>query len=154
MCIRDSSGVGYSADARRQVEGLTEYAREASGRSSTKLIDDPGARIGLADLAVEAAASRLLSYRVVWMQSQNLIPNYEASMSKAFGSELSQRVANFGTRLIGLPSQRIDPEDPHAPLHAGIGRAYMGTVPSTIAQGSSEIQRNIIATRGSGLPRQ
>ena len=150
----ERSGVAWSANARRQVEGLTEYARDTSGRSATKLIDDPGVRIGLANIAIEAEASRLLSYRVVWMQSQQLIPNYEASMSKAFGSELSQRIANFGTRMIGLPSQRIDPDDPHAPLRADIGRAYMRTVPSTIAAGSSEIQRNIIATRGLGLPRQ
>ncbi|MCZ6707809.1 MAG: acyl-CoA dehydrogenase family protein, partial [Chloroflexi bacterium] len=151
----ERSGVNWSANARRQIEGLAAYAKDVGGRiDSGRLIHDPGVRLGLANLAVEAEASRLLSYRVVWMQGQNLIPNYEASMSKMFGSELGQRVANFGTRLIGLPAQRIDATDPHAPLHAEIGNAYMRTVPSTIAAGSSEIQRNIIATRGLGLPRQ
>ena len=151
----ERSGVNWSANARRQIEGLAAYAKDVGGRiDGGRLINDPGVRLGLANLAVEAEASRLLSYRVVWMQGQNLIPNYEASMSKMFGSELGQRVANFGTRLIGLPAQRIDAADPHAPLHAEIGNAYMRTVPSTIAAGSSEIQRNIIATRGLGLPRQ
>jgi len=151
----ERSGVNWSANSRRQVEGLAAYAREHSGRAGgARLIDDPGVRDGLAELAIEAAISRLLSYRVVWMQSQSLIPNYEASMSKMFGSELSQRVANCGTRLIGLPSQRVDVDDAYAPLRGELGRAYMRTVPSTIAAGSSEIQRNIIATRGLGLPRQ
>jgi alkylation response protein AidB-like acyl-CoA dehydrogenase len=151
----ERSGVNWSANSRRQVEGLAAYAREHSGRAGgARLIDDPGVRDGLAELAIEAAISRLLSYRVVWMQSQSLIPNYEASMRKMFGSELSQRVANFGTRLIGLPSQRVDVDDAYAPLRGELGRAYMRTVPSTIAAGSSEIQRNIIATRGLGLPRQ
>jgi len=151
----ERSGVTWSATTRRQIEGLAGYAAEAPARlGGGRLLDQPGVRTGLADLAVAAEASRLLSYRVVWMQSQNLIPNHEASMSKMFGSELSQRLANFGTRLLGLPAQRIDPDDPAAPLAADIGRAYMRTVPSTIAAGSSEIQRNIIATRGLGLPRQ
>jgi alkylation response protein AidB-like acyl-CoA dehydrogenase len=74
-------------------------------------------------------------------------------MSKAFGSELGQRIANFGTRMIGLGSQRIDSNDPGAPMGGAFGRSYMRTVPGTIAAGTSEIQRNIIATRGLGLPR-
>jgi alkylation response protein AidB-like acyl-CoA dehydrogenase len=110
-------------------------------------------RQGLAELRIAVEASRLLSYRVVWMQSRQLIPNYEASMSKAFGSELSQRIANFGIKMIGLNAQRIDAADPGAPLNGEPARSYMRTGPSTIAAGTSEIQRNIIATRGLGLPR-
>ena len=110
-------------------------------------------RLGLADLRVATEISRLVSYRVVWMQSQQLIPNYEASMSKAFGSELGQRVARFGMQMIGMPAQRIEKTDGGAPIGGAFGRNYMRTVPSTIAAGTSEIQRNIIATRGLGLPR-
>jgi alkylation response protein AidB-like acyl-CoA dehydrogenase len=150
----ERSGVHWSGTARRTVEELADYAREMPGRSGSKtLYHDRGIREGLAELRIEAECSRLLSYRVVWMQSQQLIPNYEASMSKMFGSELSQRVANFGMHMIGLPSQRVDPADPSAPLRATIGRSYMRSVPSTIAAGTSEVQRNIIATRGLGLPR-
>jgi alkylation response protein AidB-like acyl-CoA dehydrogenase len=87
------------------------------------------------------------------MQGAGLIPNYEASMSKVFGSELGQRIALFGLKLLGLSGQVVDADDPRAPLRADIGRSYMRTVPSTIAAGTSEIQRNIIATRGLGLPR-
>ncbi len=148
----ERSGVTWSASGRRQVEELAAYAASTSGAKG-RLIDKPELRNGLANLRIEVEVSRLLSYQVVWMQSQGKIPNYEASMSKAFGSELGQRVANFGMKLIGLGSQRIDPNDAGAPLGGAFGRAYMRSVPGTIAAGTSEVQRNIIATRGLGLPR-
>jgi alkylation response protein AidB-like acyl-CoA dehydrogenase len=148
----ERSGVNWSATGRRTVERLTDYARDTKGPNG-RLIDSDNIRQGLAELRIEVEASRLLSYRVAWMQGANLIPNYEASMSKVFGSELGQRIANFGLKLLGLPGQNVDAADPHAPLKADIGRSYMRTVPGTIAAGTSEIQRNIIATRGLGLPR-
>lgn len=148
----ERSGVTWSANGRRQIEQLVAYGREARGRHG-RLVDDPVVRNGLADLRVATEVARFLSYQVVWMQSQGKVPNHEASMSKMFGSELSQRIANFGMRMIGLASQRVANDDPGAPIGGAFGRAYMRTVPSTIAAGTSEIQRNIIATRGLGLPR-
>jgi alkylation response protein AidB-like acyl-CoA dehydrogenase len=148
----ERSGVNWSASGRRNVEELAAYAKTTRGAKG-RLIDDPILRNGLAELRIEVEASRLLSYQVVWMQSRGKIPNYEASMSKAFGSELGQRIANFGMKMIGLGSQRIDAADAGAPLGGSFGRSYMRTVPGTIAAGTSEVQRNIIATRGLGLPR-
>lgn len=151
----ERSGVQWSATSRKSVELMSEYAADQPGRrGGATLLDDPGIRNGLANLAIESEISRLISYRVVDMQGKGLVPNHEASMSKMFGSELGQRVARFGVNMIGLASQRIDPGDPAAPIAARLGRSYMSTVPSTIAAGTSEIQRNIIATRGLGLPRQ
>ena len=148
----ERSGVTWSASGRRQIEQLIRYGKVNNGRHG-RLVDDPGVRNGLAELRIATEAARWLSYRVVWMQSQGRVPNHEASMSKAFGSELSQRFANFGMKMIGLGSQRIANDDAGAPIGGAFGRNYMRTVPSTIAAGSSEIQRNIIATRGLGLPR-
>ena len=148
----ERSGVTWSASSRRQIEQLVEYGKAAKGHHG-RLVDDPVVRTGLADLRVSAEVARFLSYQVVWMQSKGKVPNHEASMSKMFGSELSQRIAYFGMRMIGLGSQRIAQDDPGAPIGGSFGRSVMRTVPSTIAAGSSEIQRNIIATRGLGLPR-
>jgi alkylation response protein AidB-like acyl-CoA dehydrogenase len=148
----ERSGVNWSAQGRKTVERLTDYAKDTNGPTG-RLFDSSTTRQALAELRIGVEASRLLSYRVAWMQGAGLIPNYEASMSKVFGSELGQRIANFGLKLLGMPGQNVDAADVHAPLRADIGRSYMRTVPSTIAAGTSEIQRNIIATRGLGLPR-
>jgi hypothetical protein len=81
-----------------------------------------------------------------------MVPNYEASMSKLFTSELNQRIASTTLRLYGLYGSLWDTGRPEA--QSGKAAAgYLGAVSSTIAGGTSEVQRNIIATRGLGLPR-
>ncbi|MBI3953922.1 MAG: acyl-CoA dehydrogenase family protein [Chloroflexi bacterium] len=147
----ERSGVSSFASARRSIEELVEYARErkAGGRS---LAADPTVRHKLADLKVAVETGRLLAYKVAWMQGRGLVPNREASQSKLIGSELSQRIANVGMQLLGLYGQ-VGRGDRHAGLLGRVQRSYMATVPATIGAGTSEIQRNIIAQRGLGLPR-
>jgi len=101
---------------------------------------------------IEAEISRWLSYRVAWMQSQGMVPNAEASMSKLYGTELTQRVAQTGMEILGMAGQ-LSQGSKWAPLEGAIQRQYLMSFSSTIAAGTSEIQRNIIATRGLGLPR-
>lgn len=73
-------------------------------------------------------------------------------MSKLYTTELGQRIAHTALKMYGLQGQAWDASRPEA----GRGRVvtgYLSAVSSTIAGGTSEIQRGIIATRGLGLPR-
>jgi alkylation response protein AidB-like acyl-CoA dehydrogenase len=47
----------------------------------------------------------------------------------------------------------MTPEEPRAPLGGDLPESHLMAVPSSIYSGSNENQRNIIATRGLGLPR-
>jgi alkylation response protein AidB-like acyl-CoA dehydrogenase len=114
---------------------------------------DVASRLDLAERAVEAQVARLLSYQVISMQRRGQIPNKEASIAKLYTSELDQRMAATGMRLLGLYGQSIDRQDSRAPLAGRLPRAYLAVTTSTVGGGTSEIQRNIIATRGLGLPR-
>ena len=107
----------------------------------------------LVDLATEIQAARWIAYRVAWMQGQGLVPNYEASMSKVFGSELSQHVANTGMEILGQYGQ-LWKNSKWVKLRGSLSRAFLNQFGANIAGGTGEIQRNIIATRGLGLPRQ
>jgi alkylation response protein AidB-like acyl-CoA dehydrogenase len=109
-------------------------------------------RIELAERAVEAEIARLISYRLITIQKRGGIPNYEASMNKNFGAELSQRVASTGMHLLGMLGG-LSHTSELAPLRGRINHVYLSSVASTIAAGTSEVNRNIIATRGLGLPR-
>ena len=147
----ERSGVANSASARRTLETLTKYAQETRHDGKT-LAEDPIVRHKLANRHVEAEVARWLAYRVGWMQSQGLAPNAEASMSKLYGTELMQRVAQTGMELMGLAGQ-LSPGSRWAPLQGHIQRTYVGSVSTTLAAGTSEIQRDIIARRGLDLPR-
>ena len=86
------------------------------------------------------------------MQGQGLVPNKEASMGKVLGTELQQHVSETGMQMLGMHGQ-LEPGSKHAPLEGKIEHMYLTAVSQTIQAGTSEIQRNIIATRGLGLPR-
>ena len=110
-------------------------------------------RHDVAERYLEAEVAKNFSLRIVTMQAAGQMPNYEASVAKMFVSESSQRVARTGMRVFGLYSNIWDTEDTRAPMKAVFAHRYVTTTSATVGAGTSEIQRNIIATRGLGLPR-
>ena len=147
----ERSGVDRPARARRILQELVQFCKEST-RNGHSLSEDRVIRLRLANMAVEIESSRLMCYNVAWMQSQGLVPNREASISKVYSSELVQRVYGLGMQILGLHGQ-LEPGSKWAPLQGRIENAYMRSGGGTVAAGTSEIQRNIIATRGLGLPR-
>jgi alkylation response protein AidB-like acyl-CoA dehydrogenase len=107
----------------------------------------------VADRAIECEVAIMLSRRVASLQARGLIPNQEASLVKLYCSELSLRIASAALKLGGLFGQ-LGPGSSWAALEGRLERMYRGAPGATLAGGSSEIQRTIIATRGLGLPRE
>ncbi|MGB6838082.1 MAG: acyl-CoA dehydrogenase family protein [Dehalococcoidia bacterium] len=147
----ERSGIQRVMYAYRTLDEVIDYAR-AAGHGGTSLLDRPVIRHKLAELKLEFEVGRLLCHRVAWMQSRGLIPNYEASVSKLYGTELQQRLSQAIINMLG-PGGGLSPGSPWAPLGGSIERYYLAATSYTIAAGTSEIQRNIVAMRGLGLPR-
>jgi alkylation response protein AidB-like acyl-CoA dehydrogenase len=95
--------------------------------------------------------ARLIAYNVAWMQGEGLVPNKEASMSKVFGSETVQRTTASCLEVMGMYGGLRD--DKWTPMEADMQEHWLRAFSHTIAAGTSEVQRNIIASRGLGLPR-
>jgi alkylation response protein AidB-like acyl-CoA dehydrogenase len=149
----ERSAASPRAVVERAFHFLLDHAkRRDSASAGQRIADRAVARLRLADMSIELEVGRYLSYRVTWMQSQGMVPNYEASMAKLYGSELTQRNFRHGINLLGLAGA-LKPESPHAAIGGLYCQQYMSSVARTIGAGTSEIQRNIIATRGLGLPR-
>jgi alkylation response protein AidB-like acyl-CoA dehydrogenase len=135
----------------RQYYELVDFVRErAAAREAWAAA--PAVRHQLADLRVAFEIGRLLCYRVAWQQNAGLVPNYESSMAKMYGSELNRRFGVEAVNILGLAGQ-LEPGSRWAPLQGRLERSFLAGFSYTIAGGTSEIQRNIIAQRGLGLPR-
>jgi alkylation response protein AidB-like acyl-CoA dehydrogenase len=142
----ERSGIGGTAAQRRSLEKLTEQLQNGSPAIRERN------RLALAELVIENNVCKYLGYRIGDMQAKGRHPNYEASVIKIFQSELSQRIYRFGVNALGLAGQYI-PEEPRALLGGEMEEGYLTSIPASIYSGSNEIQRNLIATRGLGLPR-
>ena len=147
----ERSGIYRIALARRNVDRLIEWAKkpQPDGRIPAK---SPIVRQKLAHLYIEGTISRILAYRVAWLQSQGLQPDWEASMARVFGSEFQQHAGHTGAELMGLYGMLMKGSKWADPACNMALQSILG-IGATIAAGTSEVQRNVIALRGLGLPR-
>ncbi len=135
----------------RIFDELVEYAKTTEMRGKP-LAADPYFRLRLAEMATRIHISRLFSERLVWMMDSGLIPNAESSMTKIWFTETRQLLYQLGTELLGAYGQ-LAPGSPFAPLAGKIEQLYRDGPRRRFTAGTNEIQRNIIAQRGLGLPR-
>ena len=142
----ERSGIERIATATLLYNDVMAYATTLKGDPRFAKL-----RTELAERYLELQTGRLLAYRVAWLLSENRIPNYEASMSKVYGTEWTQRMTNTCMHMVATFGLANTSEARR--LRARIEAGYLNSASLTIAGGTSEIQRNIIATRGLGLPR-
>ncbi|MBI2865259.1 MAG: acyl-CoA dehydrogenase family protein [Chloroflexi bacterium] len=147
----ERSGVARFAGCRRAMELLVRYMKETKW-NGRYLAEDPLARERVAETAVDIEVGRLMALRIISMQTRRMSVSNASSVSKLYGSELSQRLARLGADVMG-PFGTLTRRSKWAPLSGFFELAYRNSVSATLGAGTSEIQRNILAQRGLGLPR-
>ncbi len=143
----ERSGIINGVALQALVREVIAFVRGAGEAKLTKSL-----RTEIADRWIETEVAIAMSYRVATMQAKGLIPNQEASITKLYGSELAQRISRTGIHAAGLYGQLVI-GSPRAPLGGRLESWYRIAVGATLAGGTSEIQRGVIAQRGLGLPR-
>jgi alkylation response protein AidB-like acyl-CoA dehydrogenase len=149
------------APIKQRLDVLTEYVQDTT-RDGEPLKDDPIVRSKMANLHTEAEVARVMGLKFVAeaVKVEHLVregkpyqpPTVVASEYKLFATELSKRLASSSMDIGGPGSQlRVKTED--APMAGRSESTYRYTVIDTIGGGASEIQKNIIARRGLGLPK-
>lgn len=82
-----------------------------------------------------------MAAHVADLQARGQVPNYEASMVKLFSSEVGRRVATGSVSMLGLQGALIAGSKGFEVSSGRIARTLSGSIPSTIAGGTSEVQR-------------
>ena len=141
----------YSPVAQR-LDLLTEYVK-STARDGEPLKDDPITRRQVAELATEAEVARVMGLKFVAESAKGgAPPTCEAAEYKLFTTELSKRLATTSMDIAGAGAQ-LRVKTPEAPMAGRAESTYRYTVIDTIGGGASEIQKNIIARRKLGLPK-
>jgi alkylation response protein AidB-like acyl-CoA dehydrogenase len=136
----------------QRLELLCEYV-VTTKRDGLPLREDQVTRQRIAQLATQAEVARVLGLRFVYESSKGgAAPTSEASEYKLYATELSKRLANASMDIAG-PGSQLRVRTPDAPLEGRSESTYRYTVIDTIGGGASEIQKNIIARRKLGLPK-
>ena len=149
----ERSGIDYVAWARRTLDDITEHAATTEAPGGGRLIDDPVVSARLIELGVEIDAARLMTYEVAWLQGKGEVPSVEPAMSKLTATEVNQRVHDFAVELLGMYGP-LAPGSHLAEFGGTLLKLRLYYTSGPILAGTNEIQRNIIAARGLGLPRE
>lgn len=147
----ERSGIGATVRYERVLSRLIDYLRSEDSRPFLRPDWRSSVRLEIARRYVETRVMRNLARYNAALQAAGRPPDHEASINQLFSAELHQRLARTGAEAFGAYAglwQRAD-----APLQADFTHDCLDAVAHTFLAGSSEVQRNVIATRGLGLPR-
>jgi 3-oxocholest-4-en-26-oyl-CoA dehydrogenase alpha subunit len=115
-----------------------------------RVIDKPWVQLALARVEAQVAAYKLVNLRINAAMAKGVLNMGEASAAKVFGTELTQQVARELLEVLDSNGVRRGDD---APLRGGLESAYRWAVINTFGGGANEIQRDIIAMAGLGMPR-
>ena len=140
-----------SSPMRRNIEDTIRWAKETKV-DGTPIIEHQGVKTTLAELLMEVEVLKMLNYQVAWLITNGVVPYAEASMVKVFGSELYQRVNGTLLQIMGQYGQ-LQAQSKWAPLRGRVEKAFRSDIVFIFGGGAIEVQKNIIAMAGLGMPR-
>ena len=143
--INERTGIAGSVRFDHALEWLTGTVRDRGKER------DPVVRQRVADLATKAAIVRYSGLRSLTDTLRGQLNPHLSAAMKLSTTHLTQEFSETAMEVLGPWAALMD--DAHAPSNGRWAKQYLGDRSMTIAGGTSEVQRNIVAQRVLGLPR-
>lgn len=116
------------------------------------VLDRPWVRAALAEITADLHVLRLMNWKQAWDLERGQLRMEDASGIKVFGSELYVRAYAALVEVLGAAGPLLA-GSPGAALRGQVEQHFRSTLVLTFGGGTNEIQRDIVAAAGMGLPR-
>ena len=135
---------------RRNLEAVTEWAR-TTRVDGQRVIDKSWVQHNLARLYAKMEVLRLMNWKQAWAAEKGQPQMADSSAIKVYGSEFLIEAYRALMEVLGAPGI-LARDSPGAVLQGKIESAYRNGLILTFGGGTNEIQRDIIAMAGMGMP--
>jgi 3-oxocholest-4-en-26-oyl-CoA dehydrogenase alpha subunit len=137
--------------AEHMLHETIEWARSTELPGGRRVIDQEWVQVNLAKAYAGFEFLRLANWKVAWAATRDELPVADASTIKVFGTE--HYLESFRLLMEVLGEQSYLTEDtPGALLGARLEQMYRSLLILTFGGGTNELQRDLIAAFGMGMP--
>ena len=130
---------------------MLDWARETKLADGRRVIDQPWVQQNLARCQAQLEVLKLMNWKQAWASTKGMLHPAEASAVKVFGTEFYVEVYEWLMEVLGEASTVKD-GSPGRVLRGRIERMYRAALILTFGGGTNEVQRDIIAMAGLGMP--
>jgi alkylation response protein AidB-like acyl-CoA dehydrogenase len=135
----------------RALDDVRTWAQETTLADGSRVIDQEWVQLNLARVHARLEYLRLMNWKIASEASKGLLKPADASSTKVFGTEFYLEAFRLMMEVLGQNSY-VKEGSPGAVLQARLEHSYRGLIILTFGGGVNEVQRDLIAVFGLGMP--
>jgi alkylation response protein AidB-like acyl-CoA dehydrogenase len=139
-----------SAPVREALRAVREWAQQTKLPDGRRVIDQEWVQVHLARVHAKAEFLKLVNWKIAWGVDKGLSPA-DASATKVFGTEFATEAYRLLMEVLG-PQAYVRAGSPGAVLRGRVERMHRAALILTFGGGTNEVQRDIVAAVGLGMP--
>jgi 3-oxocholest-4-en-26-oyl-CoA dehydrogenase alpha subunit len=135
----------------RALTDVRQWAQQTRLADGTRIIDQEWVQLSLARVHARLEFLRLINWKIAWASTKGELQPADASATKVYGTEFYLEAFRLLMEIIGQRAYLKD-DAPGAVLQSRLEHSYRGLIILTFGGGTNEVQRDLIAVFGLGMP--